>query len=106
MFFRRGPKIDINTAVENLKNDKNALLVDVREADEYKAGHIPGAINVPLSTIQNSHKKKLPKKDQPIHMYCVTGPRAQTAVNYLKSQGYTAAQNIGGIASYKGSLKR
>ena len=46
-----GEKPDINTGVQEYNNSDNAVLLDVREADEFAGGHIPGAVNLPLSQI-------------------------------------------------------
>ena len=49
---------NINKGLEAYRRTENALLVDVREAEEYAAGHIPGAVNVPLSTIAEADLPK------------------------------------------------
>ena len=56
---------NINKGLEEYRRTRNALLVDVREAGEYAAGHIPGAVNVPLSIIAEAD---LPK-DRPLFLY-------------------------------------
>ena len=43
---------NINKGIEEYKNTEGAVLVDVRETDEFESGHIPGAVNLPLSKIQ------------------------------------------------------
>ncbi len=98
MFFNR---TNINEAVDECRNTSNATLLDVREVDEFRSGHIPGAVNVPLSRINTI---SLPK-DQQLFVYCLRGTRSRQAVSALKRMGYTA-KSIGGIASYKGQLER
>ncbi len=98
MFFNR---TNINEAVEECRNTSNATLLDVREVDEFRSGHIPGAVNVPLSRINTI---SLPK-DRQLYVYCLRGTRSRQAVSALKQMGYTA-KSIGGIASYKGQLER
>ena len=78
-----------------------AILVDVREADEFATGHITGAVNAPLSTISNT---TLPK-DAPLFLYCLRGSRSKRAAGILKKMGYTV-KSIGGISGYKGDLER
>ena len=97
-FFNR---ININEAVEECRNTSGAILLDVREADEFRSGHIPGAVNVPLSRI---NKIALPKH-APLFVYCLRGTRSRQAVAALKRMGYTA-KSIGGIAAYKGQVER
>ena len=97
-FFRR---TNINDAVEECRNTTGAVLVDVREADEFRSGHIPGAINAPLSVID---RVTLPK-DKPLFIYCLRGTRSRQAVSRLTRMGYQNAKSIGGIASYKGQVE-
>ena len=63
-----------------------AVLIDVREASEYDAGHIPGAINVPLRTL-TANLDKIPT-DQPVFVYCASGHRAGMALSSLRTLGY------------------
>ena len=98
-FFHR---TNINDAVEECRKTPGAVLMDVREADEFRAGHIPGAVNAPLSAIR---QVTLPK-DTPIFVYCLRGTRSKRAVSCLKRMGYQNVQSIGGIASYKGQLEQ
>lgn len=97
-FFNR---ININEAVLECRNTPNAVLLDVREADEFRSCHIPGAVNQPLSAIE---KIGIPK-DRQLYVYCLRGPRAKRAVGILKRMGYTA-KSIGGIAGYKGPIEK
>ena len=99
MFFLH--RTNINVAVEDCRRTSGAILLDVREADELRLGHIPGAMNAPLSTIEAT---TLPK-DRPLYVYCLRGTRSRRAVGILKRKGYDA-RSIGGIVSYKGELER
>jgi rhodanese-related sulfurtransferase len=76
---------------------KDAVLVDVREQREWDAGHIEGALLVPLSWLQEESKgdafakrleEKLPKKI--LYVHCRSGGRARTAAGMLRKQGYDA----------------
>ena len=92
----------INDAVAN--RQPGEILVDVRETDEYASGHIPGAVNLPLSTLD---KADLPwELDAVLLVYCLAGTRSSRAVSFLKRQGYENARNIGGIQAYKGRIER
>ncbi len=64
-----------------LLSQKNILLVDVREDDEFEAGHIPGAVNLPLSRF---HEANFPE-DCDIVFYCRSGYRSQIAIEYYCS---------------------
>lgn len=98
-FFHR---TNINNAVEECRNTLGAVLLDVREADEFRSGHIPGAVNTPLSVID---QVTLPK-DKQIFVYCLRGTRSRRAVSRLKRMGYQNVESVGGIASYKGALEK
>ena len=69
--------------------------------DEFRSGHIPGAINQPLSNISQI---KIPK-DKTLFVYCLCGSRSRRAVGILKRMGYSA-RSIGGITAYKGEIER
>ena len=99
IFFKR---TNINDAVDECRRTPDAVLLDVREADEFRAGHIAGAVNIPLSSIHTIH---IPK-DKPLYVYCLRGTRSRQAVGALKRMGYENARSIGGIASYKGQIER
>ena len=99
IFFKRTA---INDAVDECRRTPDAVLLDVREADEFRSGHIAGAVNVPLSGIDTI---RIPK-DTPLYVYCLRGTRSRQAVAALKRMGYGNARSIGGIASYKGQIER
>ncbi len=67
----------------------NAILIDVRSPQEFKEGHIKGAISIPYYDLYNSAKEVLKEKNQTIIVYCNTGSRSSKAVRILKRQGYT-----------------
>ena len=92
----------INKGLEECRSISGAILVDVREDDEFRSGHIPGAVSIPLSRINTM---SLPK-DVPLFLYCLRGSRSKQAVGKLKAMGYKNVKSIGGIASYKGQLER
>ena len=92
---------NIRKGLEEYRSTPGAILVDVREADEFSAGHIPGAVNAPLSGITST---TLPK-DAPLFLYCLRGTRSKRAERILKKAGYTV-RSIGGISGYKGEIER
>ena len=99
--FGFGKKTDINAGIEEYKKTEGAILIDVREAEEYASGHIPKAINHPLSQIK-SIGELVQKKDRPVFVYCLSGGRSSKAAEWMKKQGFSKVKNIGGIADYRG----
>ena len=74
------------------------LWIDVRSPEEYGAGHLPGALNIPYKDIAARIKSVEPDTGRPIHLYCGIGVRAQMAKFSLESQGYKAVTNEGGFS--------
>lgn len=97
--FMRGP--DINEGVKECRETDGAILLDVRTAEEYNEGHIPGSINLPLQEIQNA-PDVISNLDAPLFVYCLSGARSQQAAAFLSRTGYTNVRNIGGISSWTG----
>ena len=64
------PIIGVDQIAALMAGEKKAVLIDVRSPDEYLAGHIPGAVNIPAERI-TAEKKRLPKdKTTPLIFYC------------------------------------
>jgi NADPH-dependent 2,4-dienoyl-CoA reductase/sulfur reductase-like enzyme/rhodanese-related sulfurtransferase len=80
-------------------NRTDALLLDVREADEYGAGHIPKAINLPFSQLRSRYVE-LPK-DRDIWVCCAVGQRAYFAARFLMQHGYRSQNLSGGYSTYQ-----
>ena len=96
-----GPSIGTAQAT-HLINREDALVLDVREAGEYGAGHILGAKNLPLARLESGAGDVAKKKDASLILYCDTGDRSGKAVTALKKQGYTKVVNLsGGLAAWK-----
>jgi rhodanese-related sulfurtransferase len=77
----------------------DALIVDVRESEEFEAGHIPAAINLPLSQMRQRYAE-LPK-DREIWLTCRVGQRAYYATRFLVQHGYRARNLSGGYTTYE-----
>ena len=94
--FNLGPKVDYNELMAS-----GAIIVDVRTKVEFESGHIKGAINVPLQSLEQ-HLGKL-KKDKPLITCCASGIRSSSARGFLKSKGYEV-YNGGGWMSLKSKI--
>ena len=70
--------------------------IDVRTPEEFNAGHLQGAVNVPHDQIASQIARISPDKKAPVNLYCRSGRRAEAALQELKKMGYTNVTNHGG----------
>ena len=70
-------------------------MIDVRSPQEFKEGHLPGAINIPEYEIRKV-KNEMPKLNQQIVVYCQYGGRSKNAYNMMKKMGYTNVYSLKG----------
>ncbi|MDS4027043.1 MAG: rhodanese-like domain-containing protein [Candidatus Contendobacter sp.] len=73
------------------------LIIDVRTADEYRAGHVQAAINIPYDEIASRIAALAPDYDSRIVLYCRSGHRAGIAEQALRQMGYHQVENKGGL---------
>ncbi|MGA2537289.1 MAG: rhodanese-like domain-containing protein [Terracidiphilus sp.] len=93
LVVKRGPRISIKTAATYLH--RGALLIDVRSAGEFTAGHLPNSINIPLSEIETIIDRKTSDKQQVLLLHCQTGTRSAEALKKLTTLGYVHAFDLG-----------
>ncbi|HIT67043.1 MAG TPA: rhodanese-like domain-containing protein [Candidatus Merdisoma merdipullorum] len=96
---------DINEELKKYQSTPGAVLLDVRTDEEYAEGRIPGSKNIALHEL-NKIKKAVPDFSTPLFVYCLSGARSRQAVSGLKSMGYTAVTDLGGIHHYHGTIER
>ena len=96
--------ITMDEAVDMMAQETSYIILDVRRADEFAAGHIPGAINVDNESIGTAEILELPDKDQLIMVYCRSGRRSKEASEKLVKLGYTSIVEFGGILDWKGEI--
>ena len=91
-------------AVKMIAEKPDAIVLDVRTADEYEKKHIPNAISVPLEEFQNGNFASLPDKNATILIYCWTGRRAQDTAQILVEKGYKNVYEFGGMVDWTGPV--
>lgn len=87
-------------AKKRMDEEPEVLIVDVRTQEEYSEGHIPGAILIPLDTIDFEPPELLPDLDAEILVYCRSGRRSRQAADQLIELGYTNVYDFGGIIDW------
>ena len=97
-------QITMDEAVNMMARETGYIILDVRRPDEFAAGHIPNAINVPNESIGTDEIPELPDKDQLIMVYCRSGRRSKEASEKLVKLGYTSIVEFGGILDWKGEI--
>ena len=98
--------ITMEDAKEIFQEKGDYLIVDVRRADEFAEGHIPGAINIANEDIVSAEPAELQDKDQMIYVYCRSGNRSKQASAKLAAMGYTNIVEFGGILDWTGEVER
>lgn len=91
-------------SVKDLAQMKGITLLDVRTDKEYKEGHVPGSVHIPLSDLGSKGKKL--KKDRDIVVLCQSGNRSIWAIKRLMGMGFTRLYNLrGGYHAWKRSVR-
>ena len=92
--------ITAEEAKQIMDTEEGYIILDVREQDEYDAGHIPGAIVISHEEIAEKAEEVLPDKNQLILVYCRSGRRSKIAAEALEELGYTNIKEFGGIIDW------
>ena len=86
---------------KEMMDTQNVVILDVREQNEYDGGHIPGAVVLPVGTInETAAAEVIPDKDSTVLVYCRSGNRSTTASSKLAELGYTNIYEFGGINTW------
>src|SRR5262245_48835146 len=94
-------EVDPATAEEQIAQ-KNTVVLDVREPDEYDQGALPGAIHIPRGHLESQIEGRVPDRDLPVVVYCAGGVRSAFAARTLQDLGYTdVVSMIGGFGRWK-----
>ncbi len=90
-------EVDIDEAIR--LRDAGSVVVDVREPFEWEAGHVAGAVHIPLAELPSRLASDLPDRSAPILLYCRSGARSGRATEFLAANGYTNAVNLNALIS-------
>lgn len=86
---------------KEMMDTQEVIILDVREQDEYDSGHIPGAVLLPVGTIdKDTAAEVIPETDSTVLVYCRSGNRSKTASSTLAELGYTNIYEFGGINAW------
>lgn len=86
---------------KKMLDSQEVIILDVREQEEYDAGHIPGAVLLPVGTIDEAAAAAvIPELDSVVLVYCRSGNRSKTASSALAELGYTNIYEFGGISTW------
>ena len=99
-------QISMEEAVTIMAQESDYIILDVRRADEFASGHIPGAINIANESIGTDEIPELPDKNQLILVYCRSGNRSKQASRKLVNLGYTNIVEFGGILDWTGEIEK
>lgn len=92
--------ITAEQAKEIMDTEEGYIILDVRTAEEYAQGYIPGAVLLPLDDVRERAEQVLPAKDQLLLVYCRSGRRSKEACQILVELGYTNIKEFGGILDW------
>ncbi len=96
------PEMSADDVRQRLARDGNATLLDVREREEYREGHLDGAVSLPRGFLEMRVEETVPDKGAPIIAYCGGGTRSLIAARTLKEMGYTNVVSMsGGFSAWK-----
>ena len=99
-------QITAEEAKKIMDSGEEHIVLDTREQDEFDEGHIPGAILIPYSEIENKAEEMLTDKDKLILVYCRSGRRSKIAAESLSKLGYTNVKEFGGIIDWTYEIEK
>ncbi|GIO27493.1 rhodanese-like domain-containing protein [Ornithinibacillus bavariensis] len=104
-YFRQRNYLKTLTEDQFREGYRKAQLIDVREPQEFKNGHILGARNIPVTQLKQRLVEIRP--DKPVYLYCASGARSQRAAQILHKKGYKDLNQLkGGFKKWTGKVKQ
>ncbi len=95
LFAESVPAVSVQQAAQ-MQAQQKAIILDVRENDEWNAGHIAGAIHIPLGEISTRVGELVKYQNQPVITQCRSGARSAKAADILAKSGFTNVHNMDG----------
>lgn len=96
------PEVTVDDVKARLENGQRPVLLDVREREEYREGHLEGALALPRGFLEMRVEEAVPDKATPVVAYCAGGVRSLIAARTLKEMGYTDVSSMaGGYTAWK-----
>ena len=92
---------DLNKIEKDDKEKEKYLVIDVRDAKEYKEGHVKHAINIPHTDIEKEAERISAWKEKPVVVYCNTGKKSKEAAEKLTKAGFKDVSDAKGVKEYK-----
>ncbi|GAA4544013.1 rhodanese-like domain-containing protein [Streptomyces collinus] len=99
-FFRRGSGRVTPEQAHRLVADGQAVLLDVRETQEWNAGHAPGALHLPLTQLMAGAPLPTTVRGRRVVAICRSGNRSRTAADFLAAVGVEATDVTGGMTAW------
>jgi phage shock protein E len=87
---------EISVADAAAELEKGAVMIDVREAEDWEKSHIPGAIHLPRDTIELEIEEQIPDPETPIICHCGGGSRSALVAESLQRMGYKNVKSLAG----------
>ena len=99
-------QITAEDAKKIMDSGEEHIVLDTREQDEFDEGHIPNAILIPYTEIENKAEEMMPDKDKLILVYCRSGRRSKIAAERLAKLGYINVKEFGGIIDWPYEIEK
>jgi phage shock protein E len=91
------PRINQEALLKRIeKKDASMIILDVRTPEEFVAGHVPGAVNIPYTHLPARLSELPDAGDKEVVLYCATGVRAERAAERMREHGYTRLLHLDG----------
>jgi phage shock protein E len=95
----------VDGATAQQLQQRGVTVLDVRTADEFQGGHVPGAINIPYDQVA-ARSAEVGPKGKPVLLYCRSGRRSGVAAAELVKQGFTAVYDFKTISDWPGPVEK